>query len=121
MIFSMMTLLDEIVIGGVVTKFWHGIDTEAVIQHSNTGKDGFMIILIDDVKTEIRNQKINSLFKEDVLDIEKILDTLNNNYIAIYQSPVEHKVMVNILKEKFTKNTSTHWKPTIIEDNPKLV
>jgi hypothetical protein len=58
-----MTLLDEIIINGVVTKFWEGIDPESFLKHSKTGEDGFMIILIDSVKTEIRNQKIISLEK----------------------------------------------------------
>jgi len=115
-----MTFLDEIVIDGVVTKFWEGIEPDRVMKHSNIGEDGFMIILIDDVKTEIRNQKINSIFKRNALDIEELLNTLNNNYIAVYQSPVEHKVMVKILKDKFEKNQSEHWKPTGIKDKSKL-
>jgi len=115
-----MTFLDEIVIDGVVTKFWEGIEPDRVMKHSNTGEDGFMIILIDDVKTEIRNQKINSIFKRNDFDIEELLNTLNNNYIAVYQSPVEHKVMVKILKDKFEKNQSEHWKPTGIKDKSKL-
>ena len=117
----MMILLDEIIINGVVTKFWEGIDPEIVLKHSKTGEDGFMIILIDSVKTEIRNQKINSIIKNKDWDVESLLDKLNNNYIAIYQSPVEHKVMVKILKEKFEKNQYNHWKPSGIKDKSKLL
>jgi hypothetical protein len=117
----MMTFLDEMTLDGVVTKFYEGIDIDKVIQHSDKGDDGFMIILIDSVQSEIRNQKINSLFKEDDQDIERLLNTLNNNYIAIYQSPVEHTLMVKILKDKFEKNQSNHWKPSGIKDNSKLV
>jgi hypothetical protein len=117
----MMILLDEIIINGVVTKFWKGIDPESVLKHSKTGEDGFMIILIDSVKAEIRNQKIDSIIKNKDWDVESLLDKLNNNYIAIYQSPVEHKVMVKILKEKFEKNQYNHWKPSGIKDKSKLV
>lgn len=111
-----MTFLDEIEINGVVSKFWEGIDPDLISNHSDKGDDGFMIILINSVKEEVRNSKIESLLLNKYLDIECLLKKLNNNFIAIYQCPVEHKVMINILKDKFQKNQSNHWKPFKIKD-----
>jgi hypothetical protein len=107
-----MTLLDEVNLGKKSIKFWHGIDIEKILAHSNKGDDGLMIVIIESINQEIRNSKIESIINNKVYTVENLLSTLDNNYICIYQTSgsIEPKVMVDILKQKY----DDVFKPSIL-------
>lgn len=102
-----MTFLNEIELPNYVVKFWKGIDHDKISRHSKDGKDGFMIIFIDDVEIERkkfqRDRKISEIFGENDIDFEKIIDSIDNNYISLYQSKGLENQLMDILIRKFTE------------------
>ena len=110
----MMIFLDEINVSGEVIKFWKGFDLEVILNHPKDGKMGLMIVLIDSVQAirkEIqRDMLLNSILDNSKLeDFDNILENLDNNYLALYQSSGQDDLLLKTLKDKFTK--TQEWKP----------
>jgi hypothetical protein len=100
-----MIFLSEIKIENIVVKFWSGIDHDKITKHSKDGKDGFMIIFIDDVELERkrfqRNRKISKILGKEDLNFEEIIDNIDNKYISLYQSKGLENDLMDILIRKF--------------------
>lgn len=102
----MMTFLNEIKCENYDVKFWSGFDIDQILSHSKCGKDGFMVVFIDDIELERRkferDQKISSIFGINAVDFEEIIEDIDNNYILLYQSKGLEKELMEILIKKFT-------------------
>lgn len=111
----MMIFLDEIDIQSVNVKFWSGFDLEKILKHSKDGTDGFMVVLVESIESErLRFQReytINKIIGDNnnLIDFDNLLDNVNNSFLLIYQSRGEDKLLVKILKEKFTQ--TLNWRP----------
>lgn len=100
----MMIFLDEINVSGEVIKFWKGFDLNTISNHPKDGKNGFMVVLIDSVKSCQRDNKIDSiLYNRKSDNIYKVFQKLNNNWLMIYESLGEDDKIIQILKDKFSK------------------
>jgi hypothetical protein len=103
----MMTFLNEINCKNYDVKFWSGFDIDKMLSHSKCGKDGFMVVFVDDIELERkkfeRDQKISSIFGINVVDFEEIIETIDNSYILLYQSKGLEKELMEILIRKFTE------------------
>lgn len=105
----MMTFLERFEVSSKIIKFWSGFDLESILNHPKDGSSGYMVVLVDSIKSEYlkysRNLKIEQLFsdkKEE--DFYKIIENIQNNYVLIYQSKGEQvKILVDIIKEKFSR------------------
>ena len=104
-----MTFLERFEVSSKIIKFWSGFDLESILNHPKDGSSGYMVVLVDSIKSEYlkysRNLKIEQLFsdkKEE--DFYKIIENIQNNYVLIYQSKGEQvKILVDIIKEKFSR------------------
>ena len=98
-----MILIDEIVSMGSTVRFYNGIDFDMIDDHPKDGSDGFLYFFVDKWVDEIsiykRESKINSIIGDGskIVDIESI----NNNWIAIYQTDGNTKAIYDIIKTKF--------------------
>lgn len=103
-----MNFLDEIVINNTSIKFWSGFDIQRILKHPKDGTNGFMVVLVDSIESEKvkfqRECKLNEIFnKKSEIDFDKLIEKLDNNFLALYQSRGENELLINILKEKFSK------------------
>lgn len=84
-----MNLIEEILIDGVVIRFFDGIDFDRLIEHPKNGRDGFIFCFMDSWTNEVKNYNRNNKLKSIINNttyVEFEWDEINNNYISIYQS-----------------------------------
>lgn len=109
----MMIFLDEIEIRQndekVEIKFWKGIDVDKILNHPKDGSCGFMIVLFDSVKQEKIDYKISSILNNSEIDFDKFIDSVNNNYVILYQTNGLTDELLSVIKKKFT--TDYNWSP----------
>jgi hypothetical protein len=110
MIFS-MNLISESLIDNIIIKYYEGIDINILYNHPNDGTDGILVCFIENLKSEIRNQKINSvIFNDNYVEFSEIN---NNNYLIIYQySNIPMMKLYEIIKEKLEKGYNP-WIPIV--------
>ena len=84
-----MILIDEIIVDNVDVKFYEGMDVDKLLNHPKDGSNGFIYCFIDnwvnEIKTYNRQRKISSVI-DDIKYKEFEWDSINNNYICIYQT-----------------------------------
>lgn len=105
----MMTFLDEIEVEKIVVKFWKGIDIGKISKHPKDGSDGFMIVLFDSVKQEKIDHKISSVLGDVEIDFDELINTMNNNYVMLYQTNGLTDELISAIKKKFT--IDYNWLP----------
>ena len=104
-----MTLIEQFEYSGKVVKFWSGFDISSVFGHSKSGKDGYMIVILDVNKEKLsfqRDVKINSVL-DDIQDLDffDLLTFLENKYLMFYQSLGDkYQDLIKILKSKFSES-----------------
>jgi len=101
-----MTLIEQFSYSGKVVKFWSGFDISSVFGHSKSGKDGYMIVILDVNEEKIsfqRDVKINTVLGNmKDLDFFDLLTLLENKYLMFYQSLGDKdQELIKILKSKF--------------------
>ena len=102
----MMTLIEQFEYSGKVVKLWSGFNISNVIGHSKSGKDGYMIVILDVNEEKIsfqRDVKINTVLGNmKDLDFFDLLTLLENKYLMFYQSLGDKdQELIKILKSKF--------------------
>ena len=84
-----MILIDSMEYEGTIVKFYNGVDFDKLIKHPKDGKKGFIFCFIEnwvkEVKSYNRELKLESIV-ENLEFNEFKWDTLENNYISIYQT-----------------------------------
>ena len=106
MIYSMI-LISEDLLDGVNVKYYDGIDLKIAQEHPKDGSNGFIFCFVDkwvsEVKKHNRESKIDNILSDsEVIDFD--MDSINNNYICIYQTdgnlkPVYEAIKGNIHKK----------------------
>jgi hypothetical protein len=89
-------------------KFYNGVDFDKLIKHPKDGSDGFIFCFIENWVKEVRSYnrelKLESLV-ENVEFNEFKWDTLENNYISIYQTEgVGIDVVYETIRSKLEKS-----------------
>jgi hypothetical protein len=103
-----MILIDSMDYEGTKVNFYNGVDFNELINHPKDGSKGFIFCFIDnwvkEVKGYNRNLKIESLV--DNSDFSEFKwDTLENNYISIYQtSGIGIDVVYETIRGKLEKS-----------------
>ncbi len=100
-----MRILESVIINNISLNFWEGFDIDIINKHSNSGSDGFMVVIIDSYSnlklTLTRNSKISNLINDEkVEDIDDILKKIDNNYVMLYTSGGRPESIIDIVKEK---------------------
>jgi len=84
-----MILIDSMEYEGTIVKFYNGVDFDKLIKHPKDGKKGFIFCFIEnwvkEVKSYNRELKLESIV-ENLEFNEFKWDTLENNYISVYQT-----------------------------------
>jgi len=84
-----MTLIEKVEYKGIDVKFYNGVDFDFLLKHPKDGSKGFIYCFMDSWITEVksynRNNKLKSIIEnKEYSDFE--WESINNNYIAIYQA-----------------------------------
>jgi CRISPR/Cas system-associated endonuclease Cas1 len=103
-----MTFLEQIEVEKVEVKFWKGIDIDKILNHPKDGSSGFMIVLFDSIKQEKIDYKITSILDNSEIDFDKFIDTVDNNYVMLYQTNGLTDELISAIKKKFT---TCSWQP----------
>jgi hypothetical protein len=103
-----MILIDSMEYEHTKVKFYNGVDFDKLIKHSKDGSEGFIFCFIEnwvkEVKSYNRELKLESLV-ENVEFNEFKWDTLENNYISIYQTEgVGIDVVYETIRSKLEKS-----------------
>lgn len=99
-----MTLIENLKFGDNKIIFYYGVDFDRLIRHSKDGSEGFIFCFIDSWKREIekynRDKKINSIVEN--LEFENFnWESINNNYISIYQTEgIGYEVVYETIRKK---------------------
>jgi hypothetical protein len=100
-----LKLIKNIIKDDINIFFYKGIDFNMIINHPNDGSKGMIFFFVDNYINELkkykRNCKISSVI--DNFNFEDFnLNSLNKNYIVIYQ--IEDDSIINELINKFCNN-----------------
>jgi hypothetical protein len=103
-----MIFLDEFKVNQHIIKFWSGFNLQTILKHPKDGSSGFLVVLVKSIDEERvkyqRDSKINQIINlQKGREFDDLLESINNNWVMIYQSRGEDVQLVNILKEKFSK------------------
>lgn len=103
-----MILIDSMEYVGTKVKFYNGIDFDKLINHPKDGTEGFIFCFIEnwvkELKSYNRELKLESLV-ENIEFNEFKWDTLENDYISIYQTEgVGIDVVYKTIRNKLEKS-----------------
>jgi hypothetical protein len=109
-----MNFLQKIKIQKYTINFWSGFCLQKVLSHPKDGTSGFMVLLLDSVQEErkkySRDLKIDKIINNfDYQNFDDVLQNLHNDYVIIYQSNGDNDTLIQILKEKFSRELFTNW------------
>ena len=129
-----MILIDETIIDNVEVKFYEGMDIDKLLNHPKDGSNGFIYCFIEnwinEIKTYNRQRKISSVIDDIKYKVFE-WDSINNNYICVYQTEgmlikdvyetIRKKLEVNQFSNQSWIPVSGIDKGTIKIENKKIV
>lgn len=103
-----MTLIEKVEYKGTDVRFYNGVDFDFLINHPKDGANGFIYCFMDswvkEVKSYNRENKLKSLIDNKEY-CEFDWDSINNNYIAIYQADgIDIDILYKSIRDKVLKD-----------------
>lgn len=119
-----MILIEQIYCEGINFQFYNGVEFDTIINHAKDGSQGFIFCFIEnyvkEVKSYNRHNKLKSII-ENTRYSKFNWDSINNNFIAIYQTDgIGIDLLYRSIREKVINNhipDSPYLHITEIDDN----
>lgn len=120
-----MTLIEKVKYKSIDVRFYNGVDFDILIKHPKDGADGFIYCFMDswvkEVQSYNRENKLKSIIENKEYS-EFEWESINNNYIAIYQADgIDINLLYKSIRDKvLNENLPTSPYLSIVEFNDDI-
>ncbi len=100
-----MELIEETMVNNCQVRYYNGFDIESILSHPKDGSNGMMVVFFNSIRSEElkykRNQIIlNLLESHQVQSFQDILESLDNPYLALYETNGYTEIIYKSIKNK---------------------